>query len=210
MNSGKLLIGIILTFISSNMFAQKSEWTTEKTEDGTITVTSKISKRTDHIDGEVQLIEYVATTTANVSLQSCISIMKDISKHKEILNEEVSEMIETISDNEWLVYYYFDAPWPIPNSDCVTKMSFSEDLINKSATFTIIAEPSSYGLTNVKRLTYYNIYYTFKDLENGSVEITSTAKLTPAVQAPDWIVKNFFPDGPARYIQRLLLLAKRA
>jgi len=210
MNLVKLIIGIILTFISSNIFAQASDWTTEKTEDGTITVTSKISKRTDHLDGEVQLIEYVATTTANVSLQSCISIMKDISKHKEILNEEVSEMIETISDNEWLVYYYFDAPWPIPNSDCVTKMSFSEDLINKEATFTIIAEPSTYGLTNVKRLTYYNVFYTFKDLENGTVEITSTAKLTPAVQAPEWVVKNFFPNGPARYLQRLLDLAKSA
>jgi hypothetical protein len=210
MNLVKLIIGIVLTFISSNIFAQTSEWTTEKTEDGEITVTSKISKRIDDIDGEVQLIEYVATTIANVSLQSCISIMKDISKHKEILNEEVSEMIQTISDNEWLVYYYFDAPWPIPNSDCVTKMSFSEDLINKIATFTIIAEPSSYGLTNVKRLTYYNIFYTFKDLENGSVEITSTAKLTPVFQAPEWIVKNFFPDGPARYIQRLLVLAKSA
>jgi hypothetical protein len=206
----KLIIGIILTFISSNIFAQTSEWTTEKTEDGKISVTSKISKRTDDIDGEVQLIEYVATTTANVSLQSCISIMKDISKHKEILNEEVSEMIQTISDNEWLIYYYFDAPWPIPNSDCVTKMIFSEDVINKIASFTITAEPSSYAQSNVKRLTYYNVSYTFKDLENGSVEITSTAKLTPAVQAPDWIVKNFFPDGAARYLQRLLVLAKRA
>jgi len=210
MNLEKQIIGIILIFISSNIFAQTSEWTTEKTKDGTIKVVSKISKRIDDIDGEVQLIEYVATTIANVSMKSCISIMKDISKHKEILNEEVSELLETISDNEWLVYYYFDAPWPIPNSDCVTKMSFLEDRINKIATFNIIAEPSSYGLKNVKRLNYYNVSYIFKDLENGSVEITSTAKLTPAIQAPDWIVKNFFPDGPARYIQRLLVLAKSA
>lgn len=208
MNLGKLTIGIILSFISLKTIAQSNDWTTQKTEDGKITVTSKISKRTDHKDGEVQLIEYVATTTANVSMQNCISIMKDVSKHKEILNEEVSEMLHAISDTEWLIYYYFDAPWPIPNSDCVTKMSFSEDIINKTASFTITAEPSSYEEKDVKRLTYYNVSYTFKDLENGSIEIISTAKLTPAVQAPDWVVKNFFPDGPARYIQRLLLLAQ--
>lgn len=213
MNAGRNLFGIfisVLIFINTNLFAQQTDWRTEKTEDGKITVTSKISKRTDDIEGEVQLIEYIATTTANVSMHNCISVMKDISKHKEILNEEVSEMVKIISDNEWLIYYYFDAPWPIPNSDCVTKMSFSEDLTNNMATFTITAEPFMYEQKDVKRLTFYNVIYTFKDLGNGNVEMTSTAKLTPVVQAPEWIVREFFPNGPARYLQRLLVLAKNA
>jgi hypothetical protein len=133
--------------------------------------------------------------------------MKDISKHKEILNEEVSEILQSISDSEWLVYYYFDAPWPIPNSDCVAKMNFSEDINNKIATFTLTAEPFLYDTKNVRRVTYYSVLYTFKDLGNGNVEITSIAKLTPAIEAPEWIVRNFFPNGPARYLQRILLLA---
>lgn len=204
------IIILISIFISTNIFAQSTDWKTEKSEDGKITVVSKISKRIDEEANEVQLIEYIATTTANVSMQSCISIMKDISKHKDILNESVSEIVRIISDNEWLIYYYFDAPWPLPNSDCVSKMNFSEDLSNGMVTFTLTAEPSMYDKKDVKRLSYYNITYTFKDIGNGKVEMTSTAKLTPVIQAPEWIVREFFPNGPARYLQRLLVLAKSA
>jgi hypothetical protein len=210
---GRKITGIIIVisiFVNTNIFAQASDWKTEKSEDGKITVASKISKRTDEESNEVQLIEYAATTIANVSFQNCIAIMKDISNHKAILNEEISEKLKTLSDNEWLIYYYFDAPWPIPNSDCVSKMNFFEDLNNGTASFTLIAAPSLYEKKDVKRVTYYNVTYTFKDLGEGKVKITSIAKLSPIIQAPDWIVKNFFPDGPARYLQRLLLLAKSA
>ncbi len=211
MTLGRNVSGIIILtsiFINANIFAQETDWKTEKSEDGNITVVSKISQRTDEEANDVQLIEYVASTTANVSYQNCISIMKDISNHKAILNEEISENLEKLSDNEWLIYYYFDAPWPIPNSDCVSKMIFSEDLINRIATFTLTAVPSLYEKKEVKRVTYYNVSYTFKDLGNGNVKMTSIAKLTPAINAPDWLVRGFFPDGPARYLQRLLLLAK--
>lgn len=213
MNLGKslsIIVLLILLFTSENVFAQTNNWKTEKTEDGKITVTSKISKRTDENANEVQLIEYIASTTANVSFQNCISVMKDISKHREILNEEISEIIRSISDNEWLIYYYFNAPWPIPNSDCVARMNFSEDLSNKIATFTLTAEPLMFDTKDVKRVTYYSVSYSFKDIGNGRVEMTSKAKLTPVMQAPEWIVREFFPNGPARYLERLLALSKAA
>ena len=117
---------------------------------------------------------------------------------------------KTISDNEWLIYYYFDAPWPLPNSDCVSKMNFSEDVTNGIVTFTLTAEPSMYEKKDVKRLTYYNVTYIFKDIGNGQVEMTSIARLTPVIKVPEWFVRSFFPDGPVRYLQRLLLLAKSA
>ena len=208
--NNEVKIGIIilgLSFFSLNIFAQNDGWITENTEDGKIIVKSKVSKRIDEESKEVQLIEYVATITASVNIQNCIAVLKDVSKHKEILNEKITEKIKTISDNEWLLYYYFDAPWPIPNSDCVTRMSFFEDTVNKIATFTLNAEPSTFKMMDVKRVTFYNVTYEFRDVGNGLVEITSTAKLTPIVQAPEWIVRRFFPIGPARYLERLLKLA---
>ncbi len=199
---------LTLCLLSLNIYAQNDEWITENTEDGKIIVKSRISKRIDEESKEVQLIEYVATTIASVNMQNCVSVLKDISKHKEILNEKITKKIKTISENEWLLYYYFDAPWPIPNSDCVTRMSFFEDTVNNVATFTLNAEPSTFKTTDVKRVTFYNVTYEFKDIGNGFVEMTSTAKLTPIVQAPEWIVRKFFPAGPARYLERLLKLAE--
>jgi len=199
-----------MLLIAISAKAQSIDWKTEKSEDGKITVTSKISERIDEESNQVQLVEYVATTIANVSFQNCVAIMKDISNHKAILNEEISEKLKTLSENEWLIYYYFDAPWPIPNSDCVSKMIFTEDIINRMATFSLTAVPTLYEKKDVKRVRYYNVKYTFKDLGDGKVKLTSIAKLTPAINAPEWLIRGFFPEGPARYLHRILVLAKSA
>jgi len=198
---------MVLSLFSVNIYAQNKEWITENTEDGKIIVTSRISNRIDEELKEVQLIEYVAITTAKVNFQNCILVLKDVSKHKEILNEKITNKIKTISENEWILYYFFDAPWPVPDSDCVAKMSLIEDSTNNIVTFTLTAEPYAFKMMGVKRVTFYNVTYSFRDIGNGLVEITSTAKLTPIVQAPEWIVRRFFPVGPARYLERLLKLA---
>lgn len=199
---GFLLLGMIV--LTTNLFAQK-EWKTAKTKDG-MTVKSNISKRTNEKGNEVQLIEYTATATANASLAKCISTLKDVSKHKIIIDEKLSEKVKTISDNECLVYYFFSAPWPLPNSDCVANMVLSEDAIAKTATFTLTAAPTMFEKKKVERMTYYNIIYAFKDLGNGRVEMTTSAKISPLVQVPDWMIGGFFPDGPADVLRRIIKL----
>jgi hypothetical protein len=53
--------------------------------------------------------------------------MKDPSQHKGFKGDFSSETIEVPSDHEWLVYCYSKNPWPVPDSDCVAILSFSED-----------------------------------------------------------------------------------
>jgi len=202
-----IILGII--FLNANIFAQTEEWETEITDDGKITMKYNISERTDENGDEVQLLEYIATTTDSVSMQNCISVIKDVSKHKEFSEgTEVSKKVKTISDNEWIVYYYNDLPWPIPNSDCVMKMNFSEDTTKNMATFTFTAAPSMFEKKDVDRCTYNNGTYVFKNLGNGKVEFTVTGKMSPVFQAPAWMARGWFPDGPAEEIRAILKLAK--
>lgn len=203
---GLIILGMI--FLNTNLFAQTIDWKTETTKDGKVTVKSKISKRTDERGNNVQLIEYVATTTASVSMQNCISVVKDVSKHKEFTDDEVSKKVKTISDNECVVYYYTNSPWPMPDSDCVMKMNFSEDETKRMAVFTLTAAPSMFEKKDVERTTCYNVTYAFIDLGNGKVEMTVTGKMSPTVKAPDWMIRAWFPDGPADILRIILKLAK--
>jgi len=171
-------------------------------------VQSNISNRTDENGDKVQLIEYIATTTASVSMQNCISVLKDVSKHKEFQDDKVSKIVKTISDHEWVVYYYTDAPWPMPNSDTVALMNFSEDATKKTATFTFTAAPSMFEEKGVKRMTYYNVTYAFKDVGNGNVEMTMTSKMSPVIKAPGWMIGRWFPEGPADILRGILKFAK--
>jgi hypothetical protein len=206
----KIQVGVIimaLFLLQANLFSQTNEWETEKTKDGKITVKYRISKRTESTGKEEQLVDYVATSTTTANMKKLISIMKDVSKHKEFMGQKESIKVKTISENECLVYYFYKGVWPYPSSDIVAKMAFNEDAIKKTATYTLTAAPTMFEDRSVKRLDYYNLSYTFKEFEKDKVEITITAKFTPAVQLPSFIMSTWFPDGPAGYIQGLIKLA---
>ena len=205
--TGLIILGMI--FLNANIFAQTDEWKTEKSKDGQIIVSSNISERTDENGDEVQLLEYIATTTASVSIQNCISVIKDVSKHKEFTDDDVSKKVETISDNEWIVYYYTESSWPFSDFDCVASMNFSEDETKRTATFIVTAAPSMFEeKKDVDRMTCYNVTYTFEDLGNGKVEITTTGKMSPLMKVPAWMMKKWFPEGPADILRIIIKLAK--
>lgn len=202
------LLMLCMFFLSSSISAQTEGWKTAKLDNGKITVKYKISTRTDENGEKLQLIEDISTTTDSLSMQNCISVMKDVSKHKEFTDDYISEKVKTISDSEWVVYYYSKNPWPIANSDCVSMMTFSENTTEKIAVFKFTAAPSEFKKGNVKRMTYYNVTYSFKDLGNGTVEITETGKTTPPVKVPLWIIRSAFPGVPANALRKFVKLAK--
>ncbi len=201
------LITLVMVFLNANIFAQTDGWETELAKDGKTTVKSRISKRTDEAGDKVPLLEYAATTIANVSMENCIAVIKDVSKHKEFTDDETSEIVETISDNEWVVYYFTKSPWPMPDNDLVVKMIFTEDDTSSLATFTLTVAPSLYEMKDVKRMTYYNQTYAFKDLGNGAVEMTVTGKMSPTIKVPGWMMSAWFPNGPAKMLRIIAELA---
>ena len=200
----KIITVLSIVLISTSVTAQTEDWTTEKAHDDKITVTYRISERTDELGNVVTLIEDSTTTIASVSYQNCIQVFKDISSHKEFTGDEMSERVRTVSDTSWLVYYFMDNPWPVSNSDCVAKMTFTENEDANLATFSLVAAPTEYEMGSVNRMTYYNVKYKFKDIGNGKVEITVTARTTPPVNVPDWLLKSAFPSAPADAVYRLV------
>lgn len=204
----KRAVAVLAVLVSAMPLVQAKEWKTEKSDDGKVTVRRCISERVDDKGEEVQLIEYTATHTDSVALRECVRVVKDASKHKDFLDEEVSTLVATISAHEWIVYYFFDAPWPLPNSDCVVSMKLSEDAVKKTAVFTFTAAPSMLEDKGVNRMTYYHVTYAFKDVGNGNTEMSIDAKFSPALQVPNWMVAGWFPDGPADILQRLARLAR--
>ncbi len=206
----KFLLGVIastLIFFSTNTFAQSGEWKTETTKDKLVTVKSRVSKRASE-DGKTtsQLIEFVATTTANVDIQSLIALLKNVGKHREFNDDSESELIKKVSENEWIIYYYSDVPWPVSDFDAVYKMIISED--KETATFTLTAAPTLYQKTKVDRLEYSNMKYEFKNLGDGNVKITLSTSTCPTTKVPNWLIRSNFPSGPADIFTKMIKLAK--
>lgn len=192
---------------SVQLLAQADEWVTDKTNDG-ITVRHRIYNRVLADGKEAQVIQYVAATTGKSTLAKLISVVADVSKHKDFMNQKTSIKVKTLSENECVVYYYYKGFWPYPSSDIVAKMIFHEDVSNRKATFSLTAEPTLVEDKGVRRLHYYELTYLFNDLGDGNINIVITSTFTPAVSLPAFIASTWFPEGPAGYINGLLKLAK--
>jgi hypothetical protein len=201
-------IFLILILFSTGLQAQINEWNVKNLFNDKIEVKYRISEKIDENGACEILIEDNATTTDSLSLQKCISFMNDISKHKQFSGDKISEMVKTISDSTWVVYYYTDNPWPINNSDCVALMKYSRSSDKKTACFSFTAAPTEYESRNVNRMTNYNITYLFEDLGNGKVKILMSGRTSPPVKVPLWLIKSAFPKAPVDGLRKMVKLIK--
>lgn len=205
------LIGVMLLctmlFNTCLTIAQSGNWESASSKDGKITTKYSISTRSDKDGEDVPLIESITTATEEVSMEQCIALMKDVSKHKIFHSDDSSKVIKAISKNEWIIYYYTEGTFFTPDADGVYTMTFTEDEPGRTAAFTIKAIPTLLEKTEAKRFTYLNKGYSFKDLGNGKVQITMTTKLSPAFHVPGWIMNMAFPHTFFSVMQTFIKLA---
>ncbi len=205
MKSNYKIMFALVTAMSSSIasFAQTKEWKTEKSKDG-VDVKYRVTTNAQ----KEQVAEYVASATYLVNIDKLSSIMNDVSKHKLIWGSKSSTKIKSVSQNESIIYYFYEGSWPFKSSDLAATMVYSENPALKTKTFTITAEPKMYEDKGVKRLHYYNLTYTFKDMEDGKTSIVLTSIFTPAYKVPDFLISSWFPEGPSEYISKLVNLSK--
>jgi hypothetical protein len=197
-----------MLLIGAGLHAQSDGWKTAALDGGKITVEYRISERVDDSGARVPLIEDRSTTTESVSLKSCVALMKDVARHKDFMGDYSSEKLRETAENAWLVYYYSKNPWPVADSDCVAVMTFDESASEGRATFTLSAAPSMLEARKVKRMSYYAVSYSFKDLGDGRVEMTVTGRTSPPVEVPLWLIRSAFPGAPADAVRKFMKIAK--
>jgi hypothetical protein len=197
-----------MIFLNINIMAQTHQWNTKILDKGKITVKYRISKQNDALGQEVLVIEDSSSVTENIDFQKCITLLKNVSGHKEFTGDKISKKIKDISENECIVYYYAKNPWPIANSDCVSRMIYHYNAAEKTALFQFTAAPTEYAAGDVNRMTNYNVTYSFRDLGGGLVEIIVTGKTSPPVKVPMWMIKSAFPGVPAKALRKIVSLTK--
>jgi|GEM_PF-922103 len=202
------LVALLLVSQTASATAQTTQWKAGTADNGQIVVKYNISERVNEDGVEVPLIEYVTTATASVSMQDCIALLKDPARHKDFMGDKTSQTLSHPSENEWVIYSYYRAPFSFPDNDRVTKMTFTEDPTRKAAVFSFEAAPTLLEPRGVKRVTYYSSVYTLEEREGGTVALTLVLKMSPPPsKAPLWMIKAAFPGAGADKLRNLVKLA---
>ncbi len=206
LKTGIILFGMAL--LSTYLSAQTPKWKTATSKDGKVTVKYNFSTRMNENDDKVPVVETLATTIENIPIENVVSLMKDISKHKDFRGEKTSKVIEQISENEWIIYYYNEKSLIAPAVDGSYIMTFEEDKINKTATFTITADPTLVKETDASRITYAKEIYSFKELNGNQLEITFKTTVSPGFKVPSMLMKKAFPKRILDNMNKFIAVAK--
>jgi len=189
--------------------AQQAHWKTKETRDGSVSVSYDLSELVDENGKKKQVLEYVAKTTAMVSLNKCVAVIKNDEKHKEFIKEaKVSWRIKEISEKEWLTYYVLKPPWPMPEADVITRYVLEEDSIHRRFIITGIPAPDQYPDQDMPRMKHNHTRYTLTDQGNGTVDLEMYSSSVLLVSAPKWLVRSWIPKGPAEMLLGLIKLAE--
>lgn len=205
-----IIVLLFITAAHNSSYSQENPWKTDFIEKENIHLKYRITDRINHENKKVQKIEYHVSTTIPVDINSFIAVMKDVPRHKEFYKEtELSKKVKDLSENEWIIYYYSNSPWPLPDSDCVMKMVFNYDEPKKMAIFIGNADASLVEPSDVRRMDYYHVEYKFQVLDSGETKFSIFAQMTPVVKAPDWLVSSWFPKGPTESLQAIIAAAQK-
>lgn len=202
----KAIVVFVLLFFSASVIAAAKKWQTETLHDGKTTVNWSISKNNDGF----HVVENSAVTTTEVGIEKLIAVLKDVSKHKVFLDDEESKVLKKRSNQEWVIYYFTGAPWPLTPSETISTMVFSENRAAKTASFTITADPDIKWpkKENINRITKHFAVYILKEIKNGVTEISITGKSTAPIKVPEWMINAMFPETPAKILKKLIQLAR--
>ena len=199
-----LVLGLLLS-TSAVAEAPAKTWSTATVDEGRISVRYAVTEMTDAQGETLPLIEYTVTTTDTVSLKDCVAVFKDVNNHTTLGIADKAKAISA-TDTDALLYYGLEAPWPLPNTDIVVRMTFSEDEAG-TAVFTQSAAPKAYPDQGVRRFNHYDMRYRFKDVGNGKTEVTLVASMSPGIPVPLFLLKAGVPDTAAKVIRNLVRLA---
>lgn len=192
----KLIIALVFV-ITYNATSQERNWTTKTTKDGKSIVKYELIK-----EKEGTHFYYTAESNVNVSLEDLETYFSNSENHKKFLERTPkTEEVNKISDNEWIIYYYFDAPWPMSDSDVVAKITRVKE--ENKIVFTANAISNDYKKTDVYRLRTYTFIYEFEKINSNTTKISISADYIPGGSVPNFLIKTWFPEGPAKIVSKL-------
>jgi len=205
----KACIAILcILMLSPDVRAQREGWKQDETKDGKVQVYYNFLEKTDDNGKKYNVLEFEAITRAAVSVESCVAVLRDDSRHKDFMEDaEHTERIRDISEDEWLSYYLLKKHWPMPVSDVVTRYKMEKDTESKTYTLTGLPAPDMYPDQGIERMRHSYSTYTIKDLGNGQTEVTMYSSSVPLASIPKMLLKTWIPNGPAAMVNGIIRLA---
>lgn len=196
--SGKILL-VFLAFASLQSFKwaqQVDGWVYEQEKKG-IKVFTKKGKWG-------QLRDSKAVMTVNNTPEQMLAFLTDFDHYNTWFARcQKSKLLARIGDNEYIVYLFFDAPWPASDRDCVIRVKVVKDDTTGAITVTQTSEPKYVKEeANVVRVQQLVSTWKLVPTSTGTL-VTNEYASNPGGNVPDWMVNTQSVETPMTTFQNL-------
>jgi hypothetical protein len=189
---------VILIFVCGNSiaFAQTTEWTLRKNEDG-------IQVYTRNHPGS-NILEFKAVTTLNSKIDKVKKVVTNVNGGIYWMERIiVSKLLKTDSKGNMYAYYEMDVPWPLENRDIVVFQKIKRQTPD-NLLITISSIPEYYPeQENITRIKIAKGHWELIKLQDNKTKIIYTFYSDPGGNIPAWIVNLFIVDSPYKTMKNL-------
>ena len=189
---------VILIFVCGNSiaFAQTTEWTLRKNEDG-------IQVYTRNHPGS-NILEFKAVTTLNSKIDKVKKVVTNVNGGIYWMERIIaSKLLKTDSKGNMYAYYEMDVPWPLENRDIVVFQKIKRQTPD-NLLITISSIPEYYPeQENITRIKIAKGHWELIKLQDNKTKIIYTFYSDPGGNIPAWIVNLFIVDSPYKTMKNL-------
>ena len=148
-----------------------------------------------------------ATAAVGASFEAVVGILTDYANYKLWMNNITdSQVIEQSSDTVHYVYAYEDAPWPVQNRYCVSKMTMTKEEDDATLQFESVPRYMKSPRDAIEFASHKG-HWKVQRSKTGC-EIEYLLESNPGGHVPSWLANQMAYGGPVKTMQNLRTLAE--
>jgi hypothetical protein len=147
---------------------------------------------------------YRTEGSVDVDLAEVAAVLVDIPRQKEWVSHlAASRLVEGDPVTRSIVYSRYDLPWPARDRDAVIESVVEErpESGEVRVRFRSVASPVVPARHGCVRVPLCEGEFSLVQTRPGTVTVTYTIRLDPGGWLPDWLVRHFVRDAPAKTLR---------
>ncbi len=136
-----------------------------------------------------RLKKFRGTVIINTSIDTIMSVFRDISEHTKLLYLcSNSSVLNKSTQFEYTTYIVLDAPWPFKDRDIVSHIRVSQDAGTNEITISMKERQEFFPKQHRRvRVNKFEGFWKLKQTENGKVEVVFQMHVEPGGKVPSWV-----------------------
>jgi len=152
---------------------------------------------------------YKAETIFDVSFDSLYAFFMNFEDYPKWVNYcSYTDVLKGNTDSLFIIYSYYDLPWPFSDRDAITELRIDFDTSNRIVVNSVSGETLMPELKNVIRLKGFEEKFLLEEIDGNNTRFVMEGKYIPGGLVPNWMIDRAVKYGPYDVLMKVKILVE--